>query len=243
MPPIRGYVFDAYGTLFDVHSVIEAGREITTDPAALSATWRQKQLEYTWLRALMGRYEDFWAVTGSALRYAIRRLGLTATEAQIARLMEAYLSLTPFPEVKAALTRLENMGGPDMARHTPRRSERPGEAVALLDIRPRAILSNGSPRMLEAAVTASGLGPLLQHVISVDAVKTYKPSPLVYALGPRAIGIPASELLFVSSNAWDVTGAKAFGYQVAWCNRAGAPAEELGLTPDYVISRLDQLPT
>jgi 2-haloacid dehalogenase len=217
MPPIRGYVFDAYGTLFDVHSVIEAGREITTDPAALSATWRQKQLEYTWLRALMGRYEDFWAVTGAALRYAIRRLDLTATEAQIARLREAYLSLTPFPEVKAALTRLEG--------------------------RPRAILSNGSPRMLAAAVASSGLGPLLRHVISVDTVRTYKPSPQVYALGPQALGIPASELLFVSSNAWDVTGAKAFGYQVAWCNRTGAPAEELGLTPDYVISRLDQLLT
>jgi len=216
MPPIRGYVFDAYGTLFDVHSVIEAGREITTDPVALSATWRQKQLEYTWLRALMGRYEDFWAVTGAALRYAIRRLGLTATEAQRARLLEAYLSLTPFPEVKTALTRLEG--------------------------RPRAILSNGSPRMLDAAVASSGLGPLLEHVISVDAVKTYKPSPRVYALGPKAVGIPAGELLFVSSNAWDVTGAKAFGYQVAWCNRAGAPAEELGWTPDHVVSRLDQLP-
>jgi 2-haloacid dehalogenase len=164
----------------------------------------------------MGRYEDFWAVTGAALRYAIRRLGLTATEAQMARLLEAYLSLTPFPEVKAALTRLEG--------------------------RPRAILSNGSPRMLNAAVASSGLGPLLQHVISVDAVKTYKPSPQVYALGPKAVGIPAGELLFVSSNAWDVTGAKAFGYQVAWCNRADAPAEELGPTPDHVVSRLDQLP-
>ncbi len=215
MPPIRGYVFDAYGTLFDVHSVIEAGQEITTDPAGLSATWRQKQLEYTWLRALMGRYEDFWAVTGAALRYAIHRLELTATEAQIARLLEAYLHLTPFPEVKAALARLEG--------------------------RPRAILSNGSPRMLDAAVASSQLGPLLEHVISVDAVKTYKPAPQVYALGPQALGIPASELLFVSSNAWDVTGAKAFGYRVAWCNRTGAPAEELGLTPDYVVSRLDQL--
>ena len=216
MPTIRGYVFDAYGTLFDVHSVIEAGREITTDPAGLSAAWRQKQLEYTWLRALMGRYEDFWAVTGAALRFAIRRLGLTATEAQVARLMEAYLSLAPFPEVKPALTRLEG--------------------------RPRAILSNGSPRMLAAAVASSGLGPLLQHVISVDAAKTYKPSPLVYALGPRAIGIPVSDLLFVSSNAWDVTGAKAFGYQVAWCTRTNAPAEELALPPDHVITKLDQLP-
>ncbi len=216
MSTLRGYVFDAYGTLFDVHSVIEAGREITDDPALLSVTWRQKQLEYTWLRSLMGRYEDFWSVTGDALRYAIRRLGLTATDAQVARVMDAYLTLAPFPEVASALGRLGR--------------------------RPRAILSNGSPRMLEAAVVSSGLGTALEHVISVDAVKTYKPSPEVYALGPKIVGIPATELLFVSSNAWDVAGAKAFGYQVAWCNRTGAPAEELGVSPDHVVARLDELP-
>ena len=216
MPPIRGYVFDAYGTLFDVHSVIDAGRAITSDPAALSALWRQKQLEYTWLRALMGRYEDFWAVTEAALRHSVRRLGLRADDAQLARLMEAYLSLACFAEVPAALERLAG--------------------------RPRAILSNGSPRMLAAAVTASGLERHLQHVLSVDAVKTYKPSPAVYALAPRALGIPAAELLFVSSNAWDIAGAKSFGYQVAWCNRTGAPAEELGAAPDLVITRLDELP-
>ena len=216
MPRIRGYVFDAYGTLFDVHSVIEAGREITSDPTALSILWRQKQLEYTWLRSLMGRYEDFWSVTAAALRHAISRLHLTATDAQVARLLDAYLTLACFPEVKDALARLEG--------------------------RPRAILSNGSPRMLEAAVASSGIGPMLQHVISVDAVKTFKPSPLVYALGPQVIGIPAEGLLFVSSNAWDVAGAKSFGYQVAWCNRTHAPAEELGLLPDYEITRLDELP-
>jgi 2-haloacid dehalogenase len=217
VPRIRGYVFDAYGTLFDVHSVIEAGREITGDPATLSILWRQKQLEYTWLRALMGRYEDFWSVTAAALRHTIRRLDLTATDAQVARLLDAYLTLACFPEVKDALARLEG--------------------------RPRAILSNGSPRMLDAAVASSGIGPLLQHVISVDAVKTYKPSPEVYALGPAALGIPAKDLLFVSSNAWDVAGAKSFGYQVAWCNRTHAPAEELGRLPDYEIARLDDLPT
>lgn len=215
--PIHGYVFDAYGTLFDVHSVIEAGRAITTDPATLSATWRQKQLEYTWLRALMGRYVDFWAVTESALHHAIRRLGLSATERQIAGLMNAYLSLACFPEVTTALERL--------AGH------------------PRAILSNGSPKMLEAAVASSGLARHLDHIISVDAVRTYKPCPEVYALGPERLGIPAAELLFVSSNAWDVAGAKAFGYQVAWCNRTNAPAEELGVSADVVVSSLDQLPT
>ena len=218
MPPmtIRGYVFDAYGTLFDVHSVVEAGREITADPAALSAAWRGKQLEYTWLRALMGRYEDFWAVTEAALRHSIRRLGLTASEAQIERLMAAYLSLACFPEVTAALARLEG--------------------------KPRAILSNGAPAMLAAAVASSGLGASLQHVLSVDAVKTYKPAPAVYALGPKAMGVPAGDLLFVSSNAWDVAGAKAFGYRVAWCNRLGAPEEELGVRADIVVSSLDQLP-
>jgi len=109
---IRGYVFDAYGTLFDVHSVVEAGREITSDPATLSVTWRQKQLEYTWLRALMGTYADFWAVTEAALRYAVRRLGLTATEAQLRRLMEAYSLLACFPEVTSALQRRRGVPAP-----------------------------------------------------------------------------------------------------------------------------------
>ena len=216
MSPIRGYVFDAYGTLFDVHSVVEAGREITSDPATLSTTWRQKQLEYTWLRALMGTYADFWVVTETALRYSIRRLGLTATEAQVRRLMDAYLSLACFPEVKGALGRLAG--------------------------RPRAVLSNGAPAMLTAAVAASGLTALLEHVISVDPVKTYKPSPLVYALGPQTLGVAAGELLFVSSNGWDVAGAKAFGYQAVWCNRMGAPEEELGVRPDLVVTSLDKLP-
>jgi 2-haloacid dehalogenase len=214
-PPIGGYVFDAYGTLFDVHAVVEVGREVTADPMALSAAWRQKQLEYTWLRALMGRYEDFWAVTEAALRYALRRLALPASEAQIRRLMEAYLSLACFPEVPTALAKLAP--------------------------RPRAILSNGSPRMLQAAVRSSGLEPYLDHLLSVDAVRTYKPAPAVYALGPRALGLPAADLLFVSSNAWDVAGAKAFGYRVVWCNRGRAPEEELGLRADLVVSRLDEL--
>jgi 2-haloacid dehalogenase len=212
---IRGYVFDAYGTLFDVHSIVDAGAAITPEPAALSLLWRQKQLEYTWLRSLMGRYEDFWAITEAALRYAVRRLDLAAGEAQIQALMNAYLRLACFPDVRDALARLAA---------------------------PRAILSNGAPRMLEAAVRSSGLAPLLDHVISVDRVRIYKPAAAVYALGPQTLGIPADELLFVSSNAWDVAGAKAFGYRVAWCNRLGAPPEELGLAADYVIPSLRELP-
>jgi 2-haloacid dehalogenase len=145
----------------------------------------------------------------------VKRLGLTASEAQLGALMDAYLSLACFPEVEATLAQLAP--------------------------RPRAILSNGSPRMLEAAVASSGIGVHLDHVLSVDAVKTYKPAPVVYALGPRALGLPAGEILFVSSNAWDVAGAKAFGYQVAWCNRLRAPMDELRVTVDYEVERLDQL--
>jgi 2-haloacid dehalogenase len=211
----KAYIFDAYGTLFDVHSVIEAGRAVTSEPQALSNLWRQKQLEYTWLRSLMGRYEDFWAVTESALRFAVRRLGLSATEEQFSTLMDAYLVLAPFPEVRAALTRLTGT--------------------------PLGILSNGSPRMLEAAVTSSGLAGALDHVLSVDAVRTYKPSPRVYELGPRAFGVPAGEILFISSNAWDVAGAKAFGYRTCWCNRARAPMEALGVVPDHEVERLDEI--
>jgi 2-haloacid dehalogenase len=212
----RAFVFDAYGTLFDVHSVVEAAREITPDPQALSLLWRQKQLEYTWLRSLMGRYEDFWLVTGQALRFALRRLGVAAGEAQIETLMSAYLSLRPFPEVAAALRALRGM--------------------------PRAILSNGSPHMLESAVRSSGLAGAFDHVLSVDAVGVYKPSPRVYELAPRALGLTPGEIVFVSSNGWDVAGAAAYGFTTCWCNRTNAPAEELDMTPDYEVDRLDAIP-
>ncbi len=210
-------IFDAYGTLFDVHSVIEAGRAVTADPQALSTLWRQKQLEYTWLRTLMRRYEDFWAVTEAALRWSLMRLAIRATEHEIARLMESYLTLATFPEVKPAL---EAMTGT-----------------------PLGILSNGSPRMLAAAVTSSGLEGRLAHMLSVDAVKAYKPTPAVYELGPRAFGVQAREILFVSSNAWDVAGAKAFGYRACWCNRSGTVMDLLGVAPDLEITRLDEIPS
>ena len=211
----RAFLFDAYGTLFDVHSVVEAGRALTSDPQALSALWRQKQLEYTWLRSLMARYEDFWAVTEAALRWTLKRLAIPAGEGDIARLMEAYLSLATFPEV------------PD--------------ALAAMAGRPLGILSNGSPRMLAAATRSSGLEGRLAHVLSVDAVRTYKPSPAVYELGARAFGLPAADVLFVSSNGWDVAGAKAYGYRTCWCNRLGAPRENLGVTPDLEVRRLDDI--
>jgi 2-haloacid dehalogenase len=212
---VEGLLFDAYGTLFDVHSVVEAGRAVTDDPAALSALWRQKQLEYTWLRSLMGRYEDFWAVTASALAFACRRLGLRVDDAARRRLMEAYLTLDPFPEVRGALARLRGL--------------------------PCAILSNGAPRMLDAVVAHNRLGEYLRAVISVDEVRTFKPAPIVYALGPARLGLTRETIGFVSSNGWDVAGAKAFGFRAVWVNRAGAPPEELGVTPDIEVRDLGEL--
>ncbi len=217
MPDVRAIAFDAYGTLFDVHSVMAACREVTADPEALSQQWRAKQLEYTWLRSLMGRYEDFWEVTRAALRFALKRLKVDASEAQVVRLMEAYLTLSAFQEVPETLKALH-----------PR--------CAL------AILSNGSPRMLQAAVESSGLKPYLRHVISVDGLRIYKPDPRVYGLVPAALGVPANTVAFVSSNSFDVIGAKAFGFQVCWCNRAGAPLDELGFAPDVTVRRLDEIP-
>jgi 2-haloacid dehalogenase len=211
----RAFVFDAYGTLFDVHSVVEAARAVTSDPQTLSNLWRQKQLEYTWLRSLMGRYEDFWVVTGQALRFALRRLGIAAGEAQVEALMSAYLTLSPFPEVPSALRALAGT--------------------------PLAILSNGSPLMLERAVHSSGLAGAFAHVLSVDEVRVYKPSPRVYELAPRALGMTPGEIVFVSSNGWDVAGAAAFGFTTCWCNRANAPAEELEIAPDYEVDRLDAI--
>ncbi len=217
MPDIRAFVFDAYGTLFDVHSVVTACRELTADPETISREWRAKQLEYTWLRALMGRYEDFWEVTRAALRFALRRLRLDATEAQMDRVMAAYLSLSAFPEVRETLKALH-------PRFT------------------TAILSNGSPRMLQAAVKSSSLTPYLHHVLSVDACQVYKPNPVVYALAPKALGMAKETIAFVSSNSFDVIGAKAFGFQVVWCNRSQAPLDELGFAPDVTVARLDQIP-
>jgi 2-haloacid dehalogenase len=212
----KALLFDAYGTLFDVHSVVQrAGVGIACDPEALSGLWRQKQLEFTWLRALMDRYQDFWQITEAALQTALAQLGIKANESQIRQLMDAYLAPAVFPDASRALR-------------------------ALGDV-PKSILSNGSPMMLEAAVGNSGLGSYFSNLISVDQVKSYKPSPVVYQLGTQALHLPAVEILFVSSNAWDAAGAKAFGYRVCWCNRLGREMDQLGFAPDMVVTSLDQI--
>jgi 2-haloacid dehalogenase len=212
----RALVFDAYGTLFDVHSVVvRAAGGIPGDLNALSILWRQKQLEYTWLRSLMERYEDFWNVTEAALRAAVTQLKIEASERQLDGLMQAFLSPSAFPDVKPALDALQGI--------------------------PLAILSNGSPRMLESMVRTSGLASCFAEVISVDRVKTYKPSPRVYALAPELLNVPREDILFVSSNSWDVAGAKAFGFRVCWCNRSGGNMDRLGFAADLTVTNLREI--
>ncbi|HYN14167.1 MAG TPA: haloacid dehalogenase type II [Terriglobales bacterium] len=215
-PAIQALAFDAYGTLFDVHSVISTCNQVFPDEGpALSKLWRAKQLEYTWLRSLMGRYEDFWQVTESALVFACRNLNLACPPATRAKLMDAYLHLDPYPEVRQALQSL--------AKHK------------------LAILSNGSPRMLAAVVESAGLKGVFADVISVDEVKIFKPSPRVYELGPRHLKVAQDAIGFISSNFWDIAGAKSFGLWTCWINRAKAPEDELGFRPDAIIGSLAEL--
>jgi 2-haloacid dehalogenase len=212
----QAIIFDAYGTLFDVHSVIRnSGVGIPGNIEALSQLWRQKQLEYTWLRALMDRYEDFWHITADALRFSVRQLSIGATDGQLESLMKAYLVPPAFPEVVSALEVVKGL--------------------------PLAILSNGSPTMLDSAVRYNSMESYFAEIISVESVKTYKPSARVYELGSKTLNLPAAAILFVSSNLWDVAGAKAFGYPVCWCNRSGAAMEEWEFAPDFTVSRLDQI--
>lgn len=214
--PIKALVFDAYGTLFDVHSVIALCDELFPGRGAqLSQTWRAKQLEYTWLKSLMARYEDFGKVTEAALKFACKSLKLNCQPESRKRLMQAYLHLKPYPEVK--------------------------EALASLSHCKLAILSNGSPRMLKALVINNGLTKTFDKVISVDEVNIYKPSPRVYALAPKKLKLKKNEIGFVSSNFWDICGASSFGLRTFWINRAGNPTDELGYSPEATLTKLTDL--
>ncbi len=210
-------VFDAYGTLFDVHSVIALCDELWPGRGAqVSQLWRTKQLEYTWLRSLMGRYEDFARITEAGLRYACAALQLPYDDAKRDRLIRAYLHLGTFPEVTETLRRLRGIK--------------------------LAILSNGAPAMLRDVVSNSGLGGLIPDVLSVDELNIYKPTPQVYQLAVDRLGVPARAIGFVSSNCWDAAGAKSFGFRTFWVNRAGAPLDGLGFAPDHELGSLAELP-
>lgn len=215
---IRACVFDAYGTMFDYALAAATCRDVLGDKhAALNALWREKQLQYTWLRALQGKHADFWQVTGDALDFALETLGL-GDAALRSRLMNLYLTLDAFPEVPDMLKRLKAAG------------------------LKTAILSNGAPQMLEAAVRNAKIGPLLDAVLSVEAVGVYKPHPKVYQLAVDRLGIPANAIAFQSSNAWDAYAASAFGMRVVWCNRYGQRPERLPGKPDREIKSLAELP-
>lgn len=215
---ISALVFDAYGTIFDVHSVWRlAESHFPGKGAALSTAWRTKQLEYTWLRTLMDRYEDFSRVTVSSLDWALESLGIDAEDAAKRSLIDEYRKLAVFPEVPKALERLAAS-------------------------KPLAILSNGHPEMLDAVVDHNGLRARFRGgVLSVHPAKRFKPDPAVYRLAEEQLGVTRSLIGFVSSNGWDAAGAKSFGLRVFWVNRAGAPVERLGVRPDAVVRDLGQL--
>jgi 2-haloacid dehalogenase len=211
------YVFDAYGTLFDVHSAVARHRGAVGPKAdVLSETWRTKQLEYAWTRTLMGRYRDFWALTEEALDVAAARVGGLAPELRVL-LLDAYLELAAYPEVAGVLTALRARGAKT------------------------AILSNGSPDMLDAAISAAGLAPLLDAALSVDPLRLFKTDPRAYALVGERFGAAPHEVSFQSSNRWDVAGAAAFGFRTVWINRAGAPDEYADLPPERVLDSLGGL--
>jgi 2-haloacid dehalogenase len=215
---IAALVFDAYGTVFDVHSVARlADTFFPGKGGELSAVWRAKQLEYTWLRTLMGRYEDFNRVTLSALEWSMESLGLEdGGEAQRA-LLDEYRKLAVFPEVPAALEKLAQM-------------------------KPLAILSNGHPDMLNAVVDHNGLRALFRGgILSVHPARRFKPDASVYRIAEEQLGVTRSMMGFVSSNGWDAAGAKAFGLRAFWVNRRGAPVERLGVRPDATVKDLGEL--
>ena len=215
---IEACVFDAYGTLFDFNSAARtASDELGDDWQPLSELWRQKQLQYTWLRGLAGRHADFWQVTGDALDFALATLKLDRPGLRT-RLMDLYLHLPTYPEVAETLRRLRSSG------------------------LKTAILSNGTPAMLAAVVRSSGLEGAFDAVLSVEEVGVFKPHPSVYHLASDRLGIAPAALCFLSSNAWDAFSAKASGLRVVWCNRFAQAPERIPAMPDGEISDLSALP-
>jgi 2-haloacid dehalogenase len=214
---IRAILFDLYGTLLDVRSVEAACAGVAADAAAFTQLWRAKQLEYTFLRTLMGRYVDFWQVTRDALEHTAERFGVALDPARREALMAAWLRLASFPDAPEALAALDGAG------------------------RTLGVLSNGSPPMLDAALAHSGLRAHFAHVLSADAVRVYKPHSAVYQLGCDALGLLPHQVLFVSSNGFDVAGAAHFGFAVCWANRAGVPADRLDQIPRLQIRSLGEL--
>ena len=213
--PPRAVLFDAYGTLFDVHSVVLRAEQLFPGHGErLSLLWREKQIDYTRLLTMSGRYKPFWEVTRDGLRYAAARLALPLEKVAEELLMNEYRHLSAFPENRDVLLELKRRG-----------------IVA-------GVLSNGDPQMLAVAIKSAGFAELLTPVLSVDGVKRFKTDAAAYALGPKALKLTAQEILFVSSNCWDAVGATWFGYTTLWVNRAGLPLEQLDTAPTRTGSSL-----
>lgn len=217
-PRIQAVAFDAFGTLFDVYSVgLLAEQLFPGKGAALAELWRQKQIEYSFIRSLSGRYKPFWDITRDGLDHAAARLGLALDGARRTQLMNQYACLSPFPENLCALRRLKEAG------------------------LPMAILSNGTPEMLQVAIKSAGMQGLFDHVLSVDAVRKYKTHPDAYALAPAAFGCAPERILFVSSNGWDAAGAGWYGFTTFWINRGGQPGEALDIAPTATGCTMDDV--
>ena len=215
----RAVLFDAYGTLFDVYSVgLLAEQLFPGFGERLSLLWRDKQIEYTRLTSMSGRYRPFWELTRAGLRFAALRLGLALDATIEDRLMNQYRHLSAFPENREVLQALKERGIP------------------------AGILSNGDPEMLGVAVKSAGFSGLLAHVLSVHALRKYKTDPAAYALGPQALSLPANEIVFVSSNGWDVIGAAWYGYTTLWVNRSNLPLEQLDSLPTRTGTSLRDVP-
>ncbi len=214
------FMFDAYGTLFDVHSAVrEAGASLGALAEPVSQLWRAKQLEYSWTLTLMGGFDDFWTLTGRGLDHALARHGVT-DPALSAALMEAYRTLGAYPDAAPALARLKDAG------------------------KTTAVFTNGTQAMVDAAIAAAGIGGLLDHVVTVEPSAAYKPSPAVYDRAMRTVGIGAAhEIVFVSSNRWDIAGAASFGMVPVWINRTGMPNEYPGRDPVATLPDLGGLAT
>jgi len=221
--PITTCVFDAYGTLFDVTSAARAAAEepwpeqFAAHWQKIAADWRTKQLEYTWLRAAAGQHSDFWQVTEDGLDWALEAMSLSVPGLR-ERLLQLYWELDAFPEVSEMLSALKSAG------------------------LSTAILSNGSPTMLEGAVSSAGISHMLDDVLSVEQVGVFKPHPSVYDLVEERFGCARGDVLFVSSNGWDVCAAAGYGFRTAWVNRAGAPVDRLWGQPDVMLDDLTQIP-
>ena len=215
---VEACVFDAYGTLFDVHSAAARLKpELGKNSDKMSEIWRQKQLQYTWLRSLMGRYVDFWQITGEALDFAMQATGIENPQLR-AKLMELYLQLDAYPEVAGVLSKLRAAG------------------------KKTAILSNGEPSMLIAAAKSAGIYSSLDAVFSVESVGVFKPHPSVYQIAVDELKVAANHISFQSSNGWDAHAASAFGFSVAWVNRFGQPPENIPAQPHAQIQPLSDLP-